>query len=168
MLLALGEVFNEPVSMVRAEMVLRLVEDLPFDAIKAAAAHHGRTSPFFPKPAELRELVLGNVEDQAELAWQATLRQVSRVGYLGKPTWTDPVARRAAEGLFGSWRTLCERLPAHGPELLGFRKQFVALYAATARQALQGALPPSRTEAKTGLDDLLKALEARGLPTGKR
>lgn len=167
-LFALGEVYETPVSTIRGEMFMRLVEDLPFEAVKAAAAEHGRRSPFFPKPGDLRVLVEGNLDDRAELGWLAMIREVRRVGYTGKPTWTDPIAQRAAEGLFGSWRRLCESLPADGPELLGYRKQFVALYAATARQAQQGVLPPSRDEARERLDGLKRELQARGLPTGKK
>jgi len=166
-LLALGEIYEAPVSTIRAEMFMRLVEDLPFEAVKAAAAEHGRRSPFFPKPGDLRVLVEGNVEDGAELAWQWLQREVGRVGYMGTPTWPDEVTQRAAEGLFGSWRKLCERLPGEGPELLGFRKQFIALYGATARKAQQGELGPSREEARARLEDLQRELQARGLPTGK-
>lgn len=167
-LVALGEVFNEPVSAARLELFLRLVEDLPYDALRQAVVSHGRTATFFPKPAELRQIVLGQIEDQAELAWTALLREVRRVGWLGTPRWPDVATEAAALGLFGgSWRALCEHLPAGGPELLGFRKQFVALYGATARQARAAALPPSRDEAKAALADLKTELQARGLKTGK-
>ena len=96
------------------------------------------------------------------------LREVRRVGYVGTPPWPDEVTERAALGLFGgSWRTLCEHLPASGPELLGYRKQFCASYGATARQALQGALPPGRDEATAVLGELKAQLAARGLSTGE-
>ena len=168
MLLAMGEAFNEPVSEVRAEVFCRALEDLPFEAVKEAAQVHIRTSPFFPKPADLRQLVLGNVEDQAEFAWQHVLREVRRVGWVGKPSWPDDVTERAALGLFGgSWRALCENLPAGGPELLGYRKQFCSIFGATARQALAGELGPSRNEARAALEDLKKQLAARGLSTGE-
>jgi hypothetical protein len=154
MLLAMGELFDTPVSPIRAEMFCGAVEDLPFAAVRDAAAAYIRTSTFFPKPADLRRLVEGDVEDEAELAWQYVLREVRRVGYLGAPVWPSEVAQRAAEGLFGSWRALCERLPAEGPELLGFRKQFVALFGATRRRSLAGELGPGRAEATALLEDV--------------
>jgi len=164
MLMALGEVFNEPVSVVRGEMFMRLVEDLLFAPVMAAAVQLGRRATFFPKPGEIRALVEGKVEDQAELAWTHLLCEVARVGYIGTPTWPDETTQRAAEGLFGSWRALCERLPAGGPELLGFRKQFLALYGATARKAIAGELGPGRAEARGVLEGLQGELKKRGLP----
>lgn len=164
MLLAMGELFETPVSPVRAEMFCGAVEDLPFTAVRDAAAAHVRTSTFFPKPADLRRFVEGDVEDQAALAWQYVLREVRRVGYLGTPEWPSEVAQRAAEGLFGSWRALCERLPAEGPELLGCRKQFVALFGATTRQAIAGELGPGRAEAAALLEDV--TAKVRGLKCG--
>jgi len=169
LLLAMGEVFNEPVSPMRAELFCRACEDVPFAAMQQAANAHIRTATFFPKPAELRAFVLGRPDDQAELAWQHVLREVKRVGYIGKPTWPDAATEKAALGLFGGgWRTLCEHLPGSGPELLGFRKSFVAVFGAAARQAAAGELPPSRSEAKAVLADLKSQLAARGLPAGKK
>ena len=167
-LLAMGETYETPVSSVRAEMFCRAVEDLPFAAVKAAAAAHLRHGKFFPRPAELRELVEGTTDDKAELAWQWVPKEVRRVGYLGTPSYPDEATKRAAEGLFGSWRALCENLPAGGPELLGFRKQFLALYGARAREAQRGELGPSRDEARGQLEDLKAQLRARGLPTGTK
>jgi hypothetical protein len=166
-LFAMGELFNETVSAMRAEMTCRALEDLQFEDVRVAASAHVRASTFFPKPAELRQLVLGNVEDEAELRWQWLLHEIRRVGYLGTPTWPDDVTEYAAEGLFGSWRALCERLPAEGPELLGFRKQFLALFGATSRQAIAGELGPSKTAAAAVLKDVTDQLRARGLPAGK-
>jgi hypothetical protein len=168
LLLAMGELFDAPVSVARAELFARAVEDLPFEAVKNAANMFARTGKFFPKPAELRELIEPNLDDRAERAWSAVLRETRRVGYVGTPKFDDEVTLRAAVGLFGGdWGTLCKRLPGEGPELLGYRKQFIALYTATARGASIGELPPRHAEAKAVLEDLHRELERRGLPTGK-
>jgi hypothetical protein len=122
LLLALGEVFEAPVSTVRAELFTRAVEDLPFDAVKDAANTYARTGTFFPKPVDLRALADGmaDLTDRAETAWTAVLREVRRVGYLGTPM-LDDVTFRTATGLFGGgWRTLCEHLPADGAALIGY------------------------------------------------
>jgi len=47
---------------------------------------------------------------------------------------------------------------------VGYRKQFVSLYGATARQAQLGELGPSREDANTLLADMTKAVNARPLP----
>src|SRR5215510_13511446 len=162
MLLAMGELYDTPVSPVRAEMFTRAIEDLPFDAVKAAANSHARHSTFFPKPVDLRELVEGNLDDRAEQAWNALLPLIHRVGYTGTPKWTDPAMERAALSLFGSWRRLCEQLPAGGPELLGHAKNFRQAYLAYARTAA-AAKPelqePSREDAKALLQQRLRDIK---------
>ena len=40
----------------------------------------------------------------------------------------DPRTLRAVNELWGGWRRLCETLPAEGPELVGWIKQFKATY----------------------------------------
>lgn len=164
-LLAMGELFETPVSEARADLFIRALDDLPFDAVKAAANTYGRTGRFFPKPVDIRELVLGNDDDLAEKAWSAVLREIRRVGYMGTPMWPDEATKAAALGLFGGgWRTLCERLPGEGPELLGYRKQFVAAYGAAHRQQLRAPeLPPSHEDAKAALRDLDAELKKRRL-----
>lgn len=166
LLLATGEVYGDPVSAERAELYCRTLEDLPCEAVSAAFATHLRTARWFPKPSEIRELIEGAVEDRAELAWSGLLKEVRRVGYMGKPSWPDVVTQRAAESLFGSWRSLCERLPSEGPELLGFRKQFVASFGALSRQHAHAELGPSKAEAQAELDEMKAQLKKRGLPTG--
>src|SRR5262245_28897609 len=131
----MGEVFETPVSEARTEMFCRLIEDLPFEAVKAAAETYGRSGKFFPKPGDLRELVDGDVEDVAVLRWEWLVREVKRVGWVGTPAYPDAATQRASEGLFGGWRALCENLPGGGPELLGYRKQFIASFGARAREA---------------------------------
>jgi len=169
LLLVAGETLNETVSPLRAEMYCRLLEDLPFAALRAAVETHLRRSKFFPKPAELRDLVLGTGEDKAEVAWQYVLREIRRIGWLGTPAWPDEATKRAALGLFGgTWRTLCENLPSGrddtAPALLGFRKQFLASYGAAARSGDDLLLPSGRDSAREQLAGLKRELEARNLP----
>lgn len=165
LLFAMGEAFNESVSPPRAELYFRALEDLPFASVSGAAREHLKASRFFPKPADLRELVLGKVEDQAEIAWAYLRREVRRVGWMGTPSWPDEATRRAALELFGGWRALCENLPESGPEMLGTAKVFKSSFAAFARrEAGPAALPPSREDAQARLAELKTELEARGLP----
>ena len=142
-LFALGEIFNEPVSTIRGEMFLRLVEDLPFEAIKRAATQHGRTATFFPKPGNCA-LAVGNVDDAAEQAWMALLGEVRRVGHWGHCP-RGPTTPRS-----GPWRDVWElagvlsgHLPADGLNCW-VRKQFLAAFGATWRQQEQAQLGPSR------------------------
>jgi hypothetical protein len=128
MLFLLAEMLNASVSEARVELYCRALDDLPFEQVRVAAHQHVCTSRFFPMVAELRELVQGSAEDGAEVAWAYVLKEVRRVGYTGTPVWPDDSTKHAALSLFGSWRALCQRLPADGPALLGYANQFKAAF----------------------------------------
>lgn len=131
-MMILGETFNEPVSEVRIESYFSALSDLPMPALGLAVRSAVRTLKWFPKPVELREMVLGAAGDNADAAWAEVMTQIRRVGYIGTPTFTDPNTGRAVDEIWGSWRRLCETLPAEGPELIGWIKQFKATYASQA------------------------------------
>lgn len=178
LMVGLGETYNEPVSDARMEIYFAALADLDIEAVRAAANAHARASKFFPKPAEIREIVGGNVEDRAELAWNAVVNLVRRYGYPGvdgrggAPSFPDEATRRAALELFGGWPALCEQLPGAGsPAFIGTAKQFRALYGAYARR--DAALPPGEQgrelthgEAVAALSDIKTQLQKCGLPTG--
>lgn len=165
-MLGLGEAYGEPISETRMEIYFAALSDLPLAELRHAATIHVRTQKFFPRVAELREAIQGNEDDRASLAWTDLLKQVRRVGYIGTPTFDDPVAQRAAMELYGGWRSLCERLPGDGPELLGAAKLFKATYAAYARRDIRNALalPPTEAESYKALANLGDQLRKRGLP----
>lgn len=178
LMLGLGETYGEPVSDARMEIYFAALADLELDAVRAAATAAVRGSVFFPRPAEIRDLVAGKVEDRAELAWMAVVGLVRRYGYPGingrgaAPEFPDDQTRRAAMELFGGWSALCSQLAAVGtPEFLGTAKQFKALYGAASRR--DAALPPGETgreltadEARAALHSVKVELQKRGLPTG--
>lgn len=175
LMLGLGETFGEPVSDARMEIYFAALADLELADVRVAATAAVRGSSFFPRPAEIRELIAGKAEDRAEFAWLALVKIVRGFGYYREPErsdWPDEQLRRAALELFGGWKSLCAQLPAAGtPEFLGTAKQFKSLYAAAARR--EACLPPLETgrelsagEASTALANLKGQLQKRGLPTG--
>jgi len=141
----LAEAFNESVSELRLEAYYLALDDLEIGALESAGKS-ALNERFFPRPADLRRLVDGSRDGEAESAWMAVLREVRRVGYIGTPT-LPAVALETIAGLWGSWGRLCQTLPGEGPELIGWAKQFKLSYGATAeRMALPSFLP--RDEAK--------------------
>jgi hypothetical protein len=148
MLFALGDTFNEPVSELRVEAYFDALRDLPADAVLAAGRRAIAESEFFPRPFKLREFTEGSGDDRAELAWNAVRTLVRRFGYYNQPQdsdWPDEATQRAALELYGGWRALCSSLPADGPELLGYRKSFIASYQAYAsRERRDLALPAAQ------------------------
>jgi hypothetical protein len=165
LMLGIGEAYGEAVSDARMEIYFAALLDLSLERLRQAATAHVRASKFFPRVSELREALEGSPEDRSEIAWNATLQMVRHVGYWQEPTWTDPVMERAALELFGSWKSLCERLPNDGPGLMSAAKQFKAVYIAYSRRELrqQPALP-SKDEAHDRLVSLGQELTRRGLP----
>lgn len=131
-LFVMGEAFNEPVSETRAEAYFDALREFTLAHVTGACALAVRTLKFFPKPVELRELVEGDSAAAADAAWGAVLREIRRVGYLGTPNLEDR-ALRAVRELWGSWQRLCETLPAEGPELVGWVKQFKQVYGSVER-----------------------------------
>jgi hypothetical protein len=138
-LLVLAETFGEPLSELRIEGYSLFLGDLPDNDLLGAIATAGRTCKFFPKPAELRELVTGVTEDRAEMAWAQVLGEVRRVGYTGQPT-LDAAALDAVRSLWRSWEGMCLTLPGEGPELLGWRKAFISAYGASEWQTTRQQL----------------------------
>lgn len=128
----LAETFNEPMSDTKAEAYFNALSEFDITAVNVAMHHALRHSKFFPRPAELREHIEGTVDDGAEKAWAAVLKEIRRVGYVGVPA-LEPRALRAVRELWGSWQRLCETLPNEGPELVGWLKQFRATYASVGR-----------------------------------
>src|SRR5262245_13750199 len=79
-LTVLAEVFHEALSDVRLEGYWKALDDLSINEIRSASRHAARTCKFFPKPAELREALMGTPEDSGEIAWMRFLHAVREVG----------------------------------------------------------------------------------------
>lgn len=137
---ALGDTFNEPVTDIRAEAYFDGLSDLPTEDVMAAGRRAIAECRFFPRPVELREMVTGSDDDQAEDAWNTMRQLIRRYGYLGTdgrgaaPKFPDEATKRAALELYGGWVALCSSLPCDGPEFLGARKAFIASYKAYANR----------------------------------
>ena len=142
----LAETFNESISDLRAEGYFQALIDLPLEVVKVAIFAAMRDRTFFPRPVELRKLVEGDPEAQADAAWSALMREIHRAGYIGTPTFEDPQVLRAIVDVWGSWSRLCQTLPGEGPELVGWIKQFKGAYRSAGVRAdhdrLLGDCPP--------------------------
>lgn len=148
-LFVLGETFNEPISDLRAEGYFDAMRDFSLEEANAAIREALRTCKFFPKPVELREMVEGDVDANADRGWAEVIREVRRVGYTGVPAFADPKVLAAVCDIWGSWSRLCETLPGEGAELVGWVKQFKSAYRSQGVRARTDAL-------------------AAGMPTGLR
>lgn len=140
MLAVFSSTYNEPVDELKAEAYFLALREFSVEQIRGAAHAAINTENFFPRPARLRELILGSAEDQADVAWGELLRQIRREGYTGKPQLPDTTWEIVRE-LWGSWVNLCQTLPSEGPELLGWAKRFKSSYGSAQRVAARLNLP---------------------------
>lgn len=139
-LFVLGETFNESISDLRAEGYFDALRDFSLEEATAAIREALRTCKFFPKPVELRELVDGDADTNADQGWAEVIREVRRVGYMGWPHFTDSRIEMVVVDVWGSWSRLCQTLPGEGPELVGWMKQFKSAYRSQGVRARTDAL----------------------------
>ncbi|MDQ3171345.1 MAG: hypothetical protein M3Q55_14515 [Acidobacteriota bacterium] len=142
-MLALTETFREQMSPLRATLYFDALSALSIEQVEHAVRLAVKSKTFFPKPTELIELVSGSDTEQASEAWTAFCQEVSRVGYTGSPKLPEATLE-TVRVLFGNWKAACSSLPSlngdRGPELQGWRKQFIASYADTKRRQALGEL----------------------------
>lgn len=147
-LLALAELYKNPVSDRLANLYFDVLRDLTIEQIEQAAHLWMRDGKWFPKPVELRGLIEGSVEEGAEEAWMQFCSAVSRFGYTRQPQLPEAVME-TVRVVFGNWRAACAALPSatsdRGPELMGWRKQFISAYANTKRREAIGELQAGPT-----------------------
>lgn len=164
-LFVLGETFHEPISDLRAEGYFDAMSDFTLEAAEAAIRAALKTCRFFPRPVELREMVQGDPESNADSAWAEVIRMVQHVGYTRHPIFADSRTMLAVQAVWGSWVRLCETLPAEGPELVGWMKQFKSAHKShDVRQrvdALSAGMP-------SGIKDMLADIAKRKqIPSGR-
>ena len=135
-LAVLSQMFNESVSEMRAEAYWIALRDCELSALKHAALKAMQSLKFFPKPAELRELLDGAGEDDAEKAWQQYKAEARRVGGYNSPT-LDAALAETLVVVFGSWEAAC--WADYSPEMWASkRKEFGRTYRILRQRGLKG------------------------------
>lgn len=119
------------------------LRDLEIDDVVRALGERRRASEFFPTIASLRAAVLGDVKDQATLAWDRYVAAVRHIGSYESVDFGDPVMHATIVAL-GGWAGQALRLPdptGEGAESFGYqRHEFIERYRAYSRH-LPGRAP---------------------------
>jgi hypothetical protein len=127
----------------RADVWIRMLEDLPGDALKAAVTKLICTSTFCPSIAELRTAATAVTSpESSELtageAWGEVLSEIGRVGWCGAPRFSSPLIERAVQ-CTANWRDLCatdlDQMPTH-------RARFQSSFDGLQRQAHEQRVLP--------------------------
>ncbi len=86
--------------------LLKDLEDKDFiEAIKIICHTLQEIYPGSNTIAKIRDIALNDSKKVAGLAWAEILKEISRVGYVGKPKFSQDVITQAVE--FIGWRNLC-------------------------------------------------------------
>jgi len=103
---ALSETFREKVTGARSEVYYRALQDLTDEQWDAAVTQAIQTLRFFPKPVELREVVMGDLDAVALAAWDEAWDMASSVGAYQTPHGLDPVTVAVISAM-GGWAAFC-------------------------------------------------------------
>ena len=127
-MLVLGEVFNEQVSETRIEAYRIALDAYEFDAIDRAMRQAVTAQKFFPKPAELVELLEGSLDDRAGQSWHVLLEAISDGGK-ASVKFLDPAAAVAVDVTFGGYLAAARMIhEADEPMVAHYRKTYVQAY----------------------------------------
>lgn len=133
---ALGVAFDKDVSSkVLIELYYSVFKKYPDEIFKAACTKAIQTLRFFPKVAEIIEIIEGSAEDRAMLAWQSVMDAIACHGYYQSVVFEDTAIFQCIEDM-GGWMHLCEQTERE----LGFlAKDFTRLYKIHAQGPRQDA-----------------------------
>lgn len=129
--------YGKEIAVERVAVYVRCLEDIPFDALKAATIHLITTSKWQPSISELREAAFGLMLNTHELptayeAWQEIKRNVMRPQ---DAEYSHPLIKRAIDSLGG--------LEAFGAsevdEEMSWRARYVSSYEQFVKRGMEAA-----------------------------
>ncbi len=123
----IAELYEAELSESKILLYFQALEDIDLDFVLGGLVGCAKICRFFPKPVEIRSLVLGNDEDHAELAWLEYKRQAREFGGYSSPDFADGALAQALVAVFGSWEAACWE--DFTPEMwVAKRKEFGRVY----------------------------------------
>jgi hypothetical protein len=136
-MLALAETWKEPMSDLRLEGYWMGLCDLTIADLEAAALKAIRGCTYFPRPAELREMVHGNPERNVELAWMTWKNAARRFGGGASIVIEDAALADTLTQMFGGWPEACAK--ELSPEMwASVRKEFDRVYGTMLERGARG------------------------------
>jgi len=126
MMFALGETFGVEISEFKLKIYKEALGDFSDEQIHKAMVMAIKGLRFFPKPAELIELMEGNPEERAIEAWGLVLEVIKRHGANRSIVFEDPKISHVIEAM-GGWPELCRmRVEETGMRCSQFMKMYRA------------------------------------------
>ena len=122
---SLESAFGEKVSEDRTKIYWDILKGYSDLNIKKAVIKSIRELKFFPKVSEIIEMIEGNIEDEAEIAWLILKEKIERHdGYMSVSFPENPVIGSVVEAL-GGWIRICDTTVK---EEKWVKKEFIKLY----------------------------------------
>lgn len=128
-----------PLSEARLTLTFELLADLPLERVVAALDTLMRTRTFnkLPLPGEIREVIVGHLEDRIEQAWVWCRQAMRRAGAYSSLATEDPALGETILAIFDSWPQAC--VTELSPEMWSStRKQFGRVYRMFEQRGLTG------------------------------
>jgi hypothetical protein len=132
----LAEVFGKDLHAQLVEIYFRALAEWPIERIAEAVHEAVRQLKFFPKPAELIEIIEGSPNDRAEHAWGQCWLALNRSGTYRSLLCEDDVLAETVRRLYGSW-TEAGNIPRPECDPPGHQihhRNFVSIYRGLVRQ----------------------------------
>lgn len=106
LMVQVAEIYGEKLSEIKIQLYFELLKEYPYEIIEGAFVSHTKLSKFFPKPADIIELIEGSPEDKSLQAWLFLVDLIERYGYYYTIIVNDPVFVATVEDL-GGWMHIC-------------------------------------------------------------
>lgn len=136
-LITLSELFDVKLSPQRQALYFEALRDVPFADVATGLNQAAKLCTFFPKPAEVRKLALGDDEDVTERAWMAFRGAMRSVGGYSSLV-ADAAMGEAIIAVFQGWPEACSIELT--PEMWASkRKEFGRVYRVLRDRALIGS-----------------------------
>lgn len=107
-LAALAVVYDKPMTRDSVKLYFLTLQDLPISQVIGAFNHLARTSKWFPKPAEIRDAITGDVAAMAAIAYDRFLKALESVGTYQTVIFDDPVIHAVVQAM-GGWVELGQK-----------------------------------------------------------
>ncbi len=124
-------VFTKDITKPMLKIYFELLEDLDINDIHRAIKKHSQTGQFYPKPADIRNIINADKpssDDKATLAWMSITNAIGKIGPYRTLVLDDKLALEIIKHI-GGWSNLCNL----SYKDLDFKKrEFVEAYKATA------------------------------------
>lgn len=126
-LAGLSELFDAKFSDAKSELYFEALRDLSLVDVLWALNEATKRCKFMPRPVEIRDLAIGDIEDLTERAWQTWKTAARRLGSYRTFETDDTALADTLVSVFGGWPEAC--VAELSPEMwVAKRKEFGRVY----------------------------------------